>query len=136
MVTITMNTKAPLAPWIPWRNCTAPTSYFEGWGIPLPATNSTNDSPRGPTHQLPRNPGYHCWLRIHRDLLSLLGMAQLYPGYDCEPVTIVASRIPDTIVAFGQTRHNIEFRKALSWVPCFSCCLYIWFDLIRFISSL
>jgi hypothetical protein len=34
-------------------------------------------------------------------------MAQLYPGYDCEQVTIVASRIPDTIVAFGQTRHNI-----------------------------
>jgi hypothetical protein len=34
-------------------------------------------------------------------------MAQPYPGYGCEQVTIVASRIPDTIVAFGQTRHNI-----------------------------
>jgi hypothetical protein len=34
-------------------------------------------------------------------------MAQPYPGYDYEQVTIVASRIPDTIVAFGQTRHNI-----------------------------
>jgi hypothetical protein len=34
-------------------------------------------------------------------------MAQPYPGYDCEQVTIVASRIPDTIAAFGQTRHNI-----------------------------
>jgi hypothetical protein len=33
-------------------------------------------------------------------------MAQLYPGYDCEQVTIVASRIPDTIVAFGRTRHT------------------------------
>jgi hypothetical protein len=39
--------------------------------------------------------------------LSLLGLAQLYPGYDYEQVTIVASRIPDTIVAFGQTRHNM-----------------------------
>jgi hypothetical protein len=28
-------------------------------------------------------PEYHCWLRIHRDLLSLLGMTQPYPGYDC-----------------------------------------------------
>jgi hypothetical protein len=37
-------------------------------------------------------------------------MAQLYPGYDCEQVTIVASRIPDTIVAFGQTRHNIVYK--------------------------
>jgi hypothetical protein len=36
-------------------------------------------------------------------------MAQPYPGYGCEQVTIVASRIPDTIVAFGQTRHNIAF---------------------------
>jgi hypothetical protein len=35
-------------------------------------------------------------------------MAQLYPGYDCEQVTTIASRIPDTIVAFGQTRHNIN----------------------------
>jgi hypothetical protein len=34
-------------------------------------------------------------------------MAQPYPGYDCEQVTIVASRIPDTIVAFVQTRHSI-----------------------------
>jgi hypothetical protein len=39
----------------------------------------------------------------------VLGIAQPYPGYDCEQVTIVASRIPDTIVAFGQTRHNILF---------------------------
>jgi hypothetical protein len=45
--------------------------------------------------------------RIHRDPLSLLGMAQLYPGYGCEQVTIVARSIPDTIVAFGQTRHYI-----------------------------
>jgi hypothetical protein len=37
----------------------------------------------------------------------VLGMAQPYPGYGCEQVTIVANRIPDTIVAFGQTRHNI-----------------------------
>jgi hypothetical protein len=29
----------------------------------------------------------------------VLGMAQPYPGYGCEQVTIVASRIPDTIVA-------------------------------------
>jgi hypothetical protein len=34
-------------------------------------------------------------------------MAQLYPGYDYEEVTIVASRILDMIVAFGQTCHNI-----------------------------
>jgi hypothetical protein len=40
-------------------------------------------------------------------------MAQLYPGYDCEQVTIVASRIPDTIVAFGQTRRNIYMNTAL-----------------------
>jgi hypothetical protein len=39
--------------------------------------------------------------------IVVLGMAQPYPGYVCEQVTIVASRIPDTIVAFGQTRHNI-----------------------------
>jgi hypothetical protein len=46
-----------------------------------------DDSLRGPTHQKPRNPTYHCWLHIHRDLLSrLLGMAQLYPGYDCKQV--------------------------------------------------
>jgi hypothetical protein len=38
----------------------------------------------------------------------VLGMAQPYPGYSCEQVTIVASRILDTIVAFGQTRHNIK----------------------------
>jgi hypothetical protein len=38
------------------------------------------------THWLPRNPECHCWLRIHRDLLSLLGMAQPYPEYDCEQV--------------------------------------------------
>jgi hypothetical protein len=38
----------------------------------------------------------------------VLGMAQPYPGYDYEQVTIVASRILDTIVAFGQTRHNIK----------------------------
>jgi hypothetical protein len=37
----------------------------------------------------------------------VLGMAQPYPGYSCEQVTIVASRILDTIVAFGQTRHNV-----------------------------
>jgi hypothetical protein len=37
----------------------------------------------------------------------VLGMAQPYPGYSCEQVAIVASRILDTIVAFGQTRHNI-----------------------------
>jgi hypothetical protein len=37
------------------------------------------------THQKPRNPGYCCWLCILKDLLSrLLGMAQLYPGYDCK----------------------------------------------------
>jgi hypothetical protein len=34
-------------------------------------------------------------------------MAQPYPGYSCEQVTIVASPILDTIVASGQTRHNI-----------------------------
>jgi hypothetical protein len=39
--------------------------------------------------------------------IVVLGMAQPYPGYDCEQVTIVASRIPDTIIAFGQTRHNM-----------------------------
>jgi hypothetical protein len=36
--------------------------------------------------------------------IVVLGMAQPYPGYGCEQVTIVASRIPDTIVAFGQTQ--------------------------------
>jgi hypothetical protein len=40
--------------------------------------------------------------------IVVLGMAQPYPGYGCEQVTIVASHIPDTIVAFGQTRHNIH----------------------------
>jgi hypothetical protein len=39
--------------------------------------------------------------------IVVLGMAQPYPGYGCEQVTIVANRIPDTIVAFGQTRHSI-----------------------------
>jgi hypothetical protein len=39
--------------------------------------------------------------------IVFLGMAQPYPGYGYEQVTIVASRIPDTIVAFGQTRHNV-----------------------------
>jgi hypothetical protein len=39
--------------------------------------------------------------------IVVLGMAQHYPEYDYEQVTIVASRILDTIVAFGQTRHNI-----------------------------
>jgi hypothetical protein len=34
-------------------------------------------------------------------------MAQPYLGYGCEQVTVVASCIPDTIVAFSQTRHNI-----------------------------
>jgi hypothetical protein len=43
--------------------------------------------------------------RIHESVV--LGMAQPYPGYSCEQVTIVASRILDTIVASGQTRHNI-----------------------------
>jgi hypothetical protein len=37
----------------------------------------------------------------------VLGMAQPYPGYSCGQVTIVVSRILDTIVACGQTRHNI-----------------------------
>jgi hypothetical protein len=37
----------------------------------------------------------------------VLGMAQPYPGYSCEQVRSVASRIPDTIVAFGQTRHTM-----------------------------
>jgi hypothetical protein len=31
--------------------------------------------------------------------IVVLRMAQPYPGYGCEQVTIVASRIPDTIVA-------------------------------------
>jgi hypothetical protein len=39
--------------------------------------------------------------------IAVLGMVQPYPGYGYEQVTIVASRIPDTIDAFGQTRHNI-----------------------------
>jgi hypothetical protein len=38
----------------------------------------------------------------------VLGMEQPYPGYSCEQVTIVACRILDTIVASGQTRHNIK----------------------------
>jgi hypothetical protein len=41
--------------------------------------------------------------------IVFLGMPQLYPGYGCEQITIVASRIPDTIVANGQTRHNTKF---------------------------
>jgi hypothetical protein len=40
--------------------------------------------------------------------IVVLGMAQPYPGYGCEQVTIVASLMPDTIVAFGQTRHSIK----------------------------
>jgi hypothetical protein len=40
-------------------------------------------------------------------------MAQPYPGYSCEQVTIVASRILDTIVASGQTRHNIFLSPVL-----------------------
>jgi hypothetical protein len=31
--------------------------------------------------------------------IVVIGMAQPYPRYGCEQVTIVASRIPDTIVA-------------------------------------
>jgi hypothetical protein len=45
--------------------------------------------------------------------IVILGVAQLYPGYGCEQVTIVASRIPDTIVAFGQTRHNTFVHQAV-----------------------
>jgi hypothetical protein len=48
--------------------------------------------------------------------IVVLGMAQPYPGYDCEEVTIVASRIPDTIVAFGQTHHNIISRPIISHI--------------------
>jgi hypothetical protein len=44
-------------------------------------------------------------------------MAQLYPGYDCEQVTAVASRIPDTIVAFGQTRHNTFREELTAYLP-------------------
>jgi hypothetical protein len=36
--------------------------------------------------------------------IIVLGMAQLYPGYDYEQVTIIASRILDKIFAFGQLR--------------------------------
>jgi hypothetical protein len=43
-------------------------------------------------------------------------MAQRYPGYDYEQVKIVASRIPDTIVAFGQTRHNIICEREIKMV--------------------
>jgi hypothetical protein len=39
----------------------------------------------------------------------VLGMAQPYPGYYYEQVTVVASRIPDAIVAFSQTRHNMIY---------------------------
>jgi hypothetical protein len=38
----------------------------------------------------------------------VIGTAQPYPGYSCEQVTIVASRILDTIVASGQTRHTMN----------------------------
>jgi hypothetical protein len=44
--------------------------------------------------------------------IVVLGMAQPYPGYGCVQVTIVASRILDTIVAFGQTRHNMHTQVA------------------------
>jgi hypothetical protein len=47
----------------------------------------------------------------------VLGMAQPYPGYSCEQVTIVASRILDTIVAFGQTRHNINRKEGKFSAP-------------------
>jgi hypothetical protein len=47
--------------------------------------------------------------------IVVLGMAQPYPGYDYEQVTIVASRIPDTIVAFGQTRHNKSNPLTFLW---------------------
>jgi hypothetical protein len=49
------------------------------------------------------------------------GMAQPYPGYGCEQVTIVASRIPDTIVAFGQTRHNNNNSNGDNCVSLFIC---------------
>jgi hypothetical protein len=54
----------------------------------------------------------------------VLGMAQPYPGYSCEQVTIVASRILDTIVASGQTRHTMFFAPQLgikSHTKIFSC---------------
>jgi hypothetical protein len=52
------------------------------------------------------------WLKYPwRPIVVTIGLVQLYSGYDCEQVTILASRIPDTIVAFGQTRHNILFRN-------------------------
>jgi hypothetical protein len=58
----------------------------EDWLLLLPETNRRRLT-SGPTHQRPRNPGYHCWLCIRRDLLSrILGMAQLYAGYDCKQV--------------------------------------------------
>jgi hypothetical protein len=48
--------------------------------------------------------------------IVVLGMAQPYPEYGCEQVTIVASRILDTIVAFGQIRHNI-YQTARRRIP-------------------
>jgi hypothetical protein len=54
--------------------------------------------------------------RVSMKSIVVLGMAQPYPGYGCEQVTIFASRIPDTIVAFGQTRRNInKFLSQRHW---------------------
>jgi hypothetical protein len=55
--------------------------------------------------------------------IVVLGMAQPYPGYGCEQITIVASRIPDTIVAFGQTRHNIYIYIYITGVSPANLCL-------------
>jgi hypothetical protein len=52
--------------------------------------------------------------------IVVLGMAQPYPGYGSEQVTIVASRILDTIVAFGQTSHNIHAHLGLSLIDSFT----------------
>jgi hypothetical protein len=60
----------------------------------------------------PRLLGNHATRQYRVAIVSMkpivvLGMPQPYPGYGCEQIAIVASRILDTIVAFGQTRHSI-----------------------------
>jgi hypothetical protein len=55
--------------------------------------------------------------------IVVLGKAQPCPGYGCEQVTLVASRILDTIVAFGQTRHNINGTSHTS-VLFLLCCAH------------
>jgi hypothetical protein len=59
--------------------------------------------------------------------IVVLGMAQTYPGYDYEQVTIVASLILNTIVAFGQKRHNMVWHPLSKTIVVYQLLFLIHF---------